>query len=151
MELYSISKERYYLQKLSRILNYELSTSLLYLASFFGGLIITIAIIATIAFTPFMLYVFFKLRKKAWLISFLVFVIVPTIAFVILGYMLGYLSVFIFVPLAFYYFYCFMLKNVVNERLKELLYKEKLQLETEEERKNKILWQKQFDNDDSSI
>ncbi|MHB8580663.1 MAG: hypothetical protein ACYDA4_12525 [Ignavibacteriaceae bacterium] len=108
----------------------------------------TAAIIATLVFTLIMLYIFIKLKKKSWLITFLVFVIIPTIACIIIGYKLGYLSAFIFIPLAFYYFYCFMLKNVINDRLEELLSHERLQIEREEERENKMLWQRQYNQED---
>ena len=148
MDFYPISEERYYLQKLSRYLNYQISTSLLFISSFFWGFVLTAAIIATLVFTPLMFYVFIKLKKKSWLITFLVFVIIPTIACIIIGNMLGYLSAFIFIPLAFYYFYCFMLKNVINDRLEELISHERLQIEREEERENKMLWQRQFNQDD---
>ena len=146
MELQLINEERYYLKKLSKFLNYQLSTSLLYIASFFGEIFIAVAIIATIIFTSLMLYVFFKLKKKAWILTFLIFVIIPTIASIIIGYMLGLLMGFIFIPLAFFYFYCFMLKNVINDRLEELFAKERLELEREEEKENNKLWQSQYDD-----
>ncbi len=136
MELQTITEERYYLKKLSKFLNYQISTSLLYIASFFGGILIIVAIIASIIFTSLMFYVFFKLRKKTWLLTFIIFVIVPSIVCIIIGYMLGLLMGFIFIPLAFYFFYCFILKNIINDRLEELFAKERLELERENEKEN---------------
>ena len=146
MELSLINEERYYLKKLSKFLNYQFSTSLLFVASFFGGFIIDVAILASIILVPMMLYMFIKLKKKAWLLTFLIFVILPSIATIIVGYKLGLLMGFIFIPLAFYLLYCFMLKNVINDRLEELLAKERLAIEREAERENNKLWQGQYDD-----
>ncbi len=149
MDFYPVSEERYYLQRLSRFLNYTLSTSFLYISSFFWSFVFTVAVIASIIFLPLMMYAFIKLRKKAWIISFVLTVIVPSAAFIVLGYILGYLKAFLFIPLAFFYFYCFILKNVINDRLEELLAHERLELEKEEEKKKNELWLSRFDNHDN--
>ncbi len=129
MELNLISDERYYLQKLSRFLNYNISTSLLFILSYFGGILLVAAIIAAIIFTLLMLYVFIKLKKVSWIISFCIIVIIPIIIGLILGYEIGNLYVFLLISLGFYYFYCFVLKYMVNDRLKEIFSFEESELE----------------------
>lgn len=133
MDLSEAKEERYYLLKLSRYLNYGMSGSLLYILSFFWSIVIIAAIIASLVFVTLMLYIFIKLRKIAWLVSFLIIVIIPSTAFLILGYSLGYLSIFLLIPLAFFYFYCFILKNMINDRLEEVFALERRLLEKEEE------------------
>ncbi len=146
--IYPVSEERYYLEKLSRYLNFHISTSVLFILSLFWGIALIAAVAATVLFLSFMLYVFIRLRKKAWIITFLAFVILPAIACIIFGYMLGYLSSFMLLSLAFFYVYFFILKYVINDYLEELLSRERLQMEREEENQKKLLWQSQFNRED---
>ena len=64
MELYFISEERHYLKKLGKILNYNISTSALFVLSFFGGFMLMAGAVAAILFTFFMLFIFIKLLKE---------------------------------------------------------------------------------------
>jgi hypothetical protein len=139
-----LSSEQYYLGRLSRYLNYELSSSVLYFLSYAGGVPLILAIIAATLFAPFMLFVLFRLRKTAWIVSFIIVVILPFIICIILGLKVGYLSAFILIPLGFFYFYCFILKLTVNEQLKEVSVREELIRKKVEEEQEKLLWQKQF-------
>ena len=134
MELYFTSNERYYLQKLSKVLNYHLSTSLLFILSYFSGILLTAAIIAAMIFVPIMLYIFFRLKKTAWIISFCIIVLVPLTICIILGLEIGYLSVFLLISLAFFYGYFFILRFMVNDSLRELLAREELEVEKNAEK-----------------
>ena len=153
MELNLISEERYYLEKLSKILNYNFSTSLLFILSFFGGILLAAAVIAMILFTFLLLYVFMKLKKISWIISFGIVVIIPLTISIIIGLEIGYLYAFLLVSLGFYYFYCFTLKYIVNERLNELIAHDELELERKSEKEKMSLWENQFkdkiNNDDN--
>jgi fatty acid desaturase len=93
-----------------------------------SGITIILAIIAATIFTPYMVYIFIKEKKIAWIISFLVVVIIPFIICIILGIKTGYVTVFILIPLGIFYFYCFVLKLTVNEQLKEVIAEENLQI-----------------------
>ena len=142
MEL--ISEQHYYLQKISRYLNYQLSTSLLYFLSYAWEITLVLAIIAATAFTPFMLYIFYKSRKISWIISFIILVLVPMIICIILGLKFGYLSAFALIPLGFFYFYCFILKLMVNDQLKEMAAGEELKKQRIEEQREQEIWQNQL-------
>ena len=146
MELYFTSDERYYLQKLSKVLNYHLSTSLLFILSFFSGILLTAAIIAAMIFVPIMLYIFFRLKKTSWIISFCIIVLMPLIISIILGLEIGYLSVFLLISLAFFYCYFFILKYMVNDRLHELIAREELEVEKNAEKYKTSAWESQFKN-----
>ena len=146
MELYFTSDERYYLKKLSKVLNYHLSTSLLFILSFFSSIMLTAAIIAAIIFVPIMLYILFKLKKTSWIILFCIIVLVPLTICIILGLEIGYLSVFLLISLAFFYGYFFILKYMVNDSFHELLAREELELEMKEEKEKKSAWESQFKN-----
>ena len=139
MELNLISNERYYLQKLSTILNYELSTSILFLLSFFTFILIALASAAMIIFTPFMVYIFVKLRKATWVITFGIIVILPLTLSVIIGLEIGHIIIFLAISLICFYFYCFMLKYIVNDQLKELQASEELELRRQYEKTNGML------------
>lgn len=144
MDLELISEEQYYLKKVSRYLNYELSTSMLFFLCYAWGITLILAIIAATFFAPFMLYVFYKSRKYSWIISFFIVVVIPIIICIILGLTLGYLSAFVLIPLGFFYFYCFILKLMVNDQLKEIVAGEELKKKKAEEQKEQEIWQRQF-------
>ena len=118
MDIELISEERYYLRKISKYLNYQLSTSLLCFLSYVWGITIVLAIIAATIFAPFMIYVFYKIRKISWIILFVIIVIVPMIICTILGLQFGYLSALVLIPLGFFYFYCFIIKLILNDQLR---------------------------------
>lgn len=132
MDMYFIPEEQYYLQKLSRYLNYELSTSVLYFLSYAWGITLTLAIIAAVIFIPFILYIFIKARKVSWLISFCVIVIIPVVGCIIIGLKFDNFLILILIPLGFFYFYCFIMKLVINDHIKEIIAREKLRKERNE-------------------
>jgi len=145
LDINIVSSERYNLEKMSRYLNYELSTAVFYFLSYAWGFTLLLAIIAATLFTPFLLFVLFKEKKIAWLISFFISVIIPLIICIILGVIYGHLAAFILVPLGFFYLFCFVFKYSVNDRLAELKAREDLNRKREERRLEKEIWQRQIE------
>jgi len=144
MEMESISSERYYLTKLDKYLNYGLSSSILFVLTYLWDLTLVLAIPAATIFTVYMVYVFIKEKKIAWITWFIVTVITPFIFCIIVGLKTGYLGALLLIPLGFFYFYCFMLKFSIKDRLSEVIAKEELQLNREEEWKELQIWQDQL-------
>ena len=130
-----VSDEQFYLRRLSIILNYTLSTSILYFLEYAGQNTLVLVIIGAALFIPYMLYVFFRLKKIAWIISFVIVVILPLIICIILGLKFGYLDAFALIPPGFFYFYCFVLKFSVSDQLKEISTRDELKTKMDEEEK----------------
>jgi len=107
--------KNYDVNRLRRWLDYELSTSVLLLLSWFWGISIWLMTIAAILFTPFMLKILFQERRYGWIIFFLISVIIPTIGILFLEIDSTYKIVFKLIPLAFFYFYCFLLRLVIRD------------------------------------
>ncbi|MDA3861603.1 MAG: hypothetical protein PF445_10285 [Melioribacteraceae bacterium] len=92
------------LEKLYKYLNYEVSSSVLYIGSWFIPIFIPLLILAAIVFTPFMLFVLYKENKKGWIIFFVVTTIIPIILLTFLYPILLMLGL---IP---FYFFCFILR-----------------------------------------
>jgi hypothetical protein len=98
--------------------------------------------VAAILFTPYIFYVLIKERKFGWIIIFFAMIIIPLLLahilfqgeFVYEGLML--------IPLASFYFYCYLIKFEVDKWLNEYYsYQELLQQKKEsEEKKLTELW-----------
>jgi len=100
----------YHLSKLSKVLNYQLSTTLLFILWYSGGFSLLAVTIAAILFSPYMLYVLYLENKNGWIIFFVVLVLLPIIAII-----LSSIFELLFIPLALVYFYYFILKFVVRD------------------------------------
>jgi hypothetical protein len=115
-----------HLSRLSRILNYQLTLGLLvvgYLLLFFSlgvFIIIVIFTLASILFSPYLLFVLIREHKIGWIYFFIIIVVVPILATFILYYFNENLSHLLFLPLLLFYFYCFLLRFSVNEWIKEI-------------------------------
>ena len=107
MDIEIISEQHYYLQKVSRYLNYQLSTSILYFLSYAGGITLILALFAATIFTPYLLYIFYKSRKISWIVSFFIVVLVPIIICIIIGQKLGHSAAFVLIPLGLFLFLLF--------------------------------------------
>ncbi|VAX18401.1 hypothetical protein MNBD_IGNAVI01-180 [hydrothermal vent metagenome] len=118
------------LSKLSKVLNYQLSTTLLFLLWYGGGLTLLAVTIAAILFSPYMLYVLYLEKKNGWITFFTILVLLPIIA-IILSPMIELL----FIPLALVYFYYFLLKFVVRDWIQEKNAKYELQKQILESKK----------------
>jgi len=102
------------LEKLYKYLNYEISSSILYLASWLYAIFLPILFLAAIIFAPFMLFVLYREDKKGWIISFVVIIIAPTFLAIIIFPALTIVGL---IP---FYFYCFILRLEVKNWLQEI-------------------------------
>ncbi|MBU0473253.1 MAG: hypothetical protein KKF62_03740 [Bacteroidetes bacterium] len=102
------------LESLYKYLNYEISSSVLYVGGWFYFMLLIVIIFAAIVFTPFMLYVLYKEEKKGWIISFSIIVLLPLIP----------ISLFypdlLLIGLAPFYLFCFLLRMEVKGWLTEM-------------------------------
>ena len=120
------------LGKLSKVLNYQLSTTLLFLLWYGGGLTLLAVTIAAVLFSPYMLYVLYLEKKTGWITFFVVLVLLP-----IIGIILSPMIELLFVPLALVYFYYFLLKFVVRDWIQEKNAKYELQKQMLESKKKR--------------
>lgn len=109
-----ISKN-YNVRRLQQWLGYEISTLLLMLLSWFWNIAIILMIIAAFLFTLFMLKILFEERRFGWIIFFFLFVIIPTCGFFFLEIDASYKFAIEMIPLALFYFYCFVLKLAIKD------------------------------------
>ncbi len=144
MDLELISEEHYYLQKVSRYLNYQLSGSVLVFLTYAWVITLILAILAATIFAPYMLYAFYRSNKISWIIGFCAIVLLPMVICIILGLIVGYLTAFVLIPLGFFYFYCFVMKFIINDKIKEISAGEELRKKKEEEKNEQELWLMQF-------
>ena len=74
---------------------------------------------AAILFTPYIFYVLIKERKFGWIITFFVMIIIPLL-FVHFKFLDAlFHDEIILIPLAFFYFYCFLIKYDVDRWLSD--------------------------------
>jgi fatty acid desaturase len=111
------------LLKLKVYLNYQLSSSLLYLLSFVYGITIFVTAAAAVIFTPFLIYTLYKNKKFFWLLIFVTAIIIPPPALFISGIGTAYFILLLFIQLGLFYFYCFILRFVVNDWIEEIQWK----------------------------
>lgn len=106
--------------KLQRYLNYELSSSVLFIFSFFYGILIFLLSLAAVVFTPFMLYVLIKEKRWGWIISFAIIVFISSSIMLVLSILYTYLRLMLPILLGLFYFYCFVLRFEVNNWVSEI-------------------------------
>ena len=111
------------LEKLYKYLNYEISSSILYVAIWFFMFLAPLLIIAAVVFTPYMLYVLYKEEKKGWIIFFVLTTILP----------IGLLSIF-YTPLIIaglipFYLFCVILRMEVKGWITEMRARNELTLQ----------------------
>ena len=121
----SVSEQQIDFQGLQTVLNYQLSgimlavITILILLSYVIPIFFTILIYllsgVAVLLTPYMLIVLFFKRKYGWLIFFSFMVLIPLlVTFLFLKGSYLY-SVSLYILLAFFYFYCYLLKHVLND------------------------------------
>lgn len=74
---------------------------------------------AAILFTPYIFYVLIKERKFGWIITFFVMTIIPFLLVHFLFIDALFHDAIILIPLAFFYFYCFLIKYDVDRWLSD--------------------------------
>lgn len=109
-----ISKN-YNVRRLQQWLDYELSTFILMLLSWFVHFALLLAIIAAVIFTPFMLKVMFEERRFGWIVFFFLMVIFPAAGVLFLNIDSAYKAVAELISLALFYFYCFILRLAIKD------------------------------------
>ena len=106
---------KYNVMRLQQYLDYELSTSVLFLLVHVWALCIFLMTAAAVIFAPFMLWVMYQERKFAWIAWFGVIVTVPLIAMVAVDFEAPWTSIFGLCLLALFYIYCFFLRAAVRD------------------------------------
>lgn len=107
------------LTRLSKYLNYEIASSVLFLFSFFAWFLIFLITAAAIVFTPFMLYALYQENRKGWIIFFVIIVVIPFILSIILQFTVSFIFPWFLIVLVFFYLYCFLLRMEVNNWVRE--------------------------------
>ena len=103
----------YNIRRLKYWLNYSLSSPSLFFLGWFFHIAFFLLAGAAIIFTPFMLKILFEERRFGWSALFIFLVLAPTIIVFIFFNRSVYFHLLEFVPLAFYYFYCFLLRLMI--------------------------------------
>lgn len=112
--------KHHHLRNLKKYLNYELSTSVLFFASFFSILFLFAALVAALIFTPYLLFVLYSEHKKLWIVIFFCIVIVPLLLFFAGALFIEFIAPLLLIPIGLFYFYCFLLRFEVNGWIREL-------------------------------
>jgi hypothetical protein len=133
--------------KLDQILNYQISTVVLFAMSFFYGILLFVLGIAAVLFTPYMIYVLYNEKRFGYIISYGIMIISPLVFFLIIGPLGEYLSIASMLSLSLFYFYCFLLKYSVREWLNEYRWRKKLEEQRKESEVNKELWEMRFEGE----
>lgn len=122
IELENIS-DNYHLSKLSKVLNFQMSSSILFLLSFFGSVFLFFAFSAALLFIPYLNYVLWVEKRRLWLVIFYVLIILPIIiTFILIPAYTIYTAL---VSLSLFYGYCYVLRLSVNEWIKQNNWKRK--------------------------
>lgn len=111
------------LEKLYTYLNYEVSSSILYLGSWFIPMFMPLIFLAAIIFTPYMIFVLYKEKKKGWIIFFFLSTILPII------FLSNFYPSLIAIGLIPFYFFCFILRMTAKEWLNEMRARNELVLQ----------------------
>lgn len=105
----------YNIRRLQQWLDYELSTIMLMLLSWFWKFTLILSIIVAFLFTPFMLKVLFEERRFGWIIFFFLLVILPATGAFFLNIDSTYKFAIELIPLGLFYFYCFILRLAIKD------------------------------------
>ncbi|MBI1938616.1 MAG: hypothetical protein HYS25_10885 [Ignavibacteriales bacterium] len=147
MEIENIgyAESDYLLTKLKFYLNFELSASALYILSYSYGSVLVLSAGAALIFTPFIIYSLYKTQKFFWLSSFFVLIIIPSPIVYLVSEDKTFFSVLLFVELGVFYFYCVILRFVVNDWAEEIRWREIRKLQKAEFEMSKKMFMEQFD------
>ncbi len=138
-----ISTSTYFLYILLRYPLYILLTMVTNDPIFIIKLFLWLIVAAAILFTPYIFYVLIKERKFGWIIIFFLMIIIPFLFVHILFIDALFHDAIIMIPLASFYFYCYLIKYEVDRWLceyhshQELLQQKK---ESDERMKNECFF-----------
>ncbi len=105
--------KNYNVKKLKRWLNYSLSSSTLYLLSWLWHFTLILLFGAAIMFVPFMIKILFEEKRIGWILFFIIIVLIPSILIYLFYKSSIYFRILELIPLAMYYFYCFLLRITI--------------------------------------
>lgn len=108
-------QRNYNVLRLQRWLEYELSTSMLFILYHFVGIALLLMTVAAILFTPFMMWVLFQEKRYGWIASFIIAVMLPVIGVFFIDSKVAWKTIAGLLPLAFFYFYCFCLRLTIRD------------------------------------
>jgi hypothetical protein len=111
--------QSYTLLRLHKYLNYNFTGAALLIVSYFIYANIIFLTVAALVFTPFMLYDLYKENKKGWIITFLVMVGIPFLAFLLIYISTKFNFILVYILIGLYYLYCFLLRLEVNNWVQE--------------------------------
>ncbi len=151
MHTIPLAAEKYHLQKLAKVLNYQLSSSILIPILLIAPLSLPIIRIVAIIFTPFMLYHLYQSGKVKWIAGFVIAIILPAILvelFVKGPLFRGILNL---MPLAAFYIYALALKMFINERIEALKAREEYERIKSAKKLELDVWQNQFDQKQADL
>lgn len=126
------------MKKLYYFLNFELSTSTLLLFASLGPLFIVIMMLTSLLFAPYMLYVLYKDEKYGWIITFSMFVVIPTLLNFSQINSMMFKSSLNYIVLGMFYFYCFLLRFSVKDWLEEEFAKRRREYEMQDADKSRL-------------
>lgn len=109
-----------YLLNLKKYLNYQIPTFALFALSFFSIILLIILAAAAVIFIFYIIYVLNRYRKYKWIIALFIVVIFPCLILIITMQQTLTLLLFLLIELAVFYFYCFTLRMVVNDWVREI-------------------------------
>lgn len=135
------------LMRLRKLLNYEISTSALYVMSFMGFFFLYLAIIAALVFTPFMINVLYKRSEYGWIALFGIMIVLPVIILTIIAFPINSTLPLLLIPLPFFYLYCFLLKFSVNNWVRDMNSRNWYLLEKEKMKEQTDFFWKQLDKE----
>ncbi len=121
-----------HVNRISRILNYELASSVLFMLSFIHGIFLAFASIAAIIFALYLLYVLFNEERYGWAVTFIILISFPILLSIPLGLVTDYFSIISMITLLLFYLFCFMIKSSVKEWINEYNWAEQLEAQKRE-------------------
>jgi hypothetical protein len=111
--MYLRYKPNRHLDRLQKILNFDVSDSFPGPTFLFLDAVSRAGIFAAILSTPVILWDLYKLKRYGWLISFVLFIVLPTFAFYTMFDLIGWLNVLVLFPLLFLGLYYYILRLTI--------------------------------------
>ena len=104
-----------HLERIDRLLKYELSSSSLFMISFFYGSAYYLLLAAVFLFLPYLMFVLHREEKYIWFYSLLVLVVIPALVVNIFGGGSQWNFVLNYTIIAIFFMHCVLLKWTVPQ------------------------------------
>ncbi len=115
-----IIPEETHLLNLKKYLNYQIPTFALFALSFFSIILLVILAAAAVIFIFYIIFVLNRYRKYNWIITLFIVIIFPSLILIVTMQQTLTLLLFLLIELAVFYFYCFTLRMVVDDWVREI-------------------------------